>query len=234
MQALGMLGLTLINFPEDCRDLKSSFKQLRWYITKYDKYKFEPAYDYKEVQHPFSFFKGTLLKHFANSETSSNPELAEKIFKSDITLAKTSFGKKILDFLGVKQVGWVKTKILAVNSTKEIPRFVKAPIYDGNYFGKLTAHAMERSTIWGIGAMTLLELPQIIGAINHYNGIDEKTKNGAKQIIKSGINIAAITTGIGYIGAICAKHGPVGSLIGMGAGAVLGGYGSKQIQKLID
>lgn len=223
--ALGMASLALINLPEDMRDIRGAIRQFRG---------IEPSYDYTKCQHPFSFFRGTFLKGFANPNTASNPKLAWKILNSDKTLAQTTFGEKILSILGVEKVDKIKTKIQAIDSTIDNPIFVKAQLYKGTAFGKLTARALERSTVWGLGAIIALELPQMIGTFCHEGGLDEKTKNGTKQIIKSAINIAAITAGIGYMGALGAKYGgPAGSLIGMGTGAVLGGYGSKKFQELI-
>lgn len=227
--ALGMASLALINFPEDCRDLRSAARQIQCLMTKE---KYDLAYDYIKCQHPFSFFRGTFLKYFANPKKCLFPKLAEKIFHSDKTLAQTIFGEKILSLLKVKRIDAIETKIHAINSTKECPMFVSANIYDGKTFGKLTARALERTTIWGIGAMTLLELPRIIHAINQSEGIDKKAKNGSKQVLKSIINVASITAGIGYMGAIGSRFGgPAGSLIGMGAGAILGGYGSHKLQE---
>lgn len=228
--ALGMAGLALINFPEDCRDIRSAAKQVKSWFTGE---KFEAAYDYAKHQHPFSFFRGTSLKGVANPNTSSNPELAERLFKSDKTLAEMPICKKILEFLGVEKTDKIATKIEAINSTKENPRFVQANVYEGKAFGKLTAKFMERSTIWGLGAMSLLELPQIASAFCKGDNLYDKAESGAKQIVKSGINVAAVTAGIGYVGAIGAKLGPVGSLVGMGMGAVLGGYSSNQLQKIV-
>ena len=228
--ALGMAGLVLVNFPEDCRDIKSALKQLKCLFTGE---KFEAAYDYTKYQHPFSFFRGTMLKNLANPNTSSNPIMARKILESDKTLAETSFGKKMLNFLGVEKINKIKTKIHSISSSLDNPVFVKANVYEGKAFGKLTAHTLERCSAWGIAAMAVVELPQMIGAFCKGDNIFEKGENGAKQIAKSGINVAAITAGIGYMGAIGAKFGPAGSLIGMGAGAIIGGYGSKKLQEFI-
>jgi len=228
--ALGMASLALINFPEDCRDIKSALRQVKCLFTGE---KFEAAYDYTKHQHPFSFFRGTMLKDFANPAKSNNPELAEKLFNSDKTLAQSKFGKKLISLLGVKKNGWIETKIHAINSTKENPVFVNANIYKGKSFGKLTAHALERTTKWGLIATSLLEAPSIVKAFSKGDSIFEKGENGAKQIAKSGLNFAATTAGMGYIGAIGAKFGPAGSLIGMGAGAIIGSYGSKKVQGLI-
>lgn len=229
--ALGMASLALINFPEDCRDLKSAAKQIKSAITRE---KFEPSYDYKKYQHPFSFFRGTVLKNFANPNVYKHPEFANKLLKSDKTLTQTAFGKKILDFLGVKKVDQIETKIKSIKHTEVTPAFVNARIYGGNAFGKLTARALERCTVWGLGAMALLEIPQIISSFGEGDSALDKAENGAKQILKSGITVATVTAGIGYMGAIGSKYGgSAGSLIGMGIGAAIGGYGSKKLQEII-
>jgi len=136
--------------------------------------------------------------------------------------------------LGVECVDEIETRVHDFGSTEAAPKFVKANVYEGSGFGKLTAHSLERTTKYGVLAMALLESPKIIKAFNNGDDIEEKIKNGGKQVLKSGINVAAITAGIGYAGAIGAqKLGPVGSLVGMGAGAIIGGYGSKKLQELV-
>ena len=229
--AAGMASLALINVPEDFRDMKNAYSQLKSAI-KGGKYEYK--YDYTKYQHPFSFLRGTLLNDVADSNKAKHKELAKKILKGDVTLARTRFGKKVFKILGVECVDKVETKVHDFGSTKATPKFVKANVYEGSSFGKLTAHAFERTTKYGVLAMALLELPKIVKAFNNGDNVEEKIKNGSKQILKSGINVAAITAGIGYAGAIGAqKLGPVGSLVGMGAGAIIGGYGSKKLQELV-
>lgn len=66
------------------------------------------------------------------------------------------------------------------------------------------------------------------------NNMAEQAGNTAKQTVKSGINLASITAGIAYGGAIGSKYGgPLGSLIGMGTGAVFGSLVSKKAQEVI-
>lgn len=228
--ALGLASLALINLPEDCRDVVSASKQIKSFFTGV---KFEPKYDYTKYQHPFSFFRGTFLHNFADPNKSKKPELAQKILDSDKTLAQTKFGKKIINIFGAEKTGSIRTKIHAINSAKENPIFVRANIYEGTKFGKLTAHAMERTTKWGLVAIALLETPQIAKEFCHGDSISEKAKNGAKQVLKSGMNVALTSAGIGYMGAIGQKLGPFGSLVGMGAGAIIGGYGSRKLQDVI-
>lgn len=229
--AAGLVGLTAINAPEDWRDMKSSAKQLGC-ILKGEK--FEGSYKYSEVQHPFSFFRGTLLHRFVDPNTAKNKKLAEKLLNADITMADSSFGQKILKFLNTKIVGMAKTKVKHIGHTEQNPRFVKAKVYEGNAFGKLTARAMNRVTLIGTAALALLELPKIFKAMGEGENIAEQTGNTAKQTVKSGINMAAITAGIAYGGAIGSKYlGPTGSLIGMGVGAIFGSLTSKKVQEVI-
>lgn len=95
--------------------------------------------------------------------------------------------------------------------------------HSGSNFAKLTARAMRRTTVLGFGAIALLEVPKIFKS-------DEKIK----QTTKSALNVASITSGIGYCGAIGSKHGgATGSLIGMGVGAILGSKLSEKTQQII-
>lgn len=223
--ALGMASLALINLPEDLRDIRGAYNQLKGAA---------PKYDHTICQHPFSFFRGTMLNDLADVNKASNKEFAKKLLKSDITLADTTFGKRTLKVLGVKPVDYVETQIKNIGHTEENAKYVTAKIYDGSKFGKLTAHAMERTTKWGLIVTALLETPKLAKAFCKGDSISEKADNGVKQVVKSAINVASITVGIGYMGAIGAqKFGAIGSLVGMGLGAVIGGYGSKKIQEII-
>lgn len=225
--AAGVAAVTAVNFPEDLRDVKNGIEQIKAFF-KGEKY--IGKYDFKTLQHPFSFFRGTLLHRFADPGKSKNPELAQKLFDSDKTMAQTKFGKEIINIFGAKKIKQVRTEIHSIGSTKENPRFVKANVYDGSKFGILTAHALERTTKWGLAITALLEAPQIIKELCHGDNIGEKGENGTKQVFKSAMNVALTTAGIGYMGAIGNKYGPLFSLAGMAAGAVIGGYGSRKIQ----
>ena len=51
--ATGLVALAVLNAPEDWRDMKSAYAQIK--ASALGK-KFTPSYDYKTAQHPFSFF----------------------------------------------------------------------------------------------------------------------------------------------------------------------------------
>ena len=101
-------------------------------------------------------------------------------------------------------------------------------------FGDLTARAMKRTTVLGLGALALIETPKIFKAMGEGNDIGNQAENTFKQAIKSTMNVASITAGIAYGGAIGARCGKsLGSLVGMGVGAVLGSLVSNKAQSLV-
>lgn len=196
--ALGMASLALINFPEDCRDVKSAFKQLRGA---------EPSYNNTKYQHPFSFFRGTAIEKWLHKHIDKGHKWAQWLYTNDVTLINTSFGEKILNLLDSKLEDYAKTKIKDFKGN-----YLHAYSYSGNWFTKITARALQRTALLGLGIMCLLQIPRII-----------KSDNKLKQTAKSAINVAGVTAGIGYGGAVGAKYGgAAGSLIGMGVGAILG------------
>lgn len=207
--ALGMASLALINLPEDCRDVASAFRQLNGG---------EPSYDYKNYQHNFSFFKGTAIEEWLHKHVDNGSKWAKWFYENDITLAKTFLGKKILGLIKSEENGVIETKIKNFYGNS-----IPAYSFSGNPFAKLTARALQRTTLLGLCVIGLLEIPKIL-----------KSKKKIKQTAKSAINVASITAGIGYGGAIGAKYGgSTGSLIGMGAGAILGNKLSQKAQKLV-
>lgn len=236
--ALGAASLALINLPEDWRDIKQSAKQIQAWSKDKDYKGSYNVENYKDYQHPFSFFKGTLLHNIANPNQSKNPELASKLLKTDRTLFDTKIGDKIVQMLHVDVEEVIETPIKTIMHTDSSPSYINAYKFKGNgrfaILGELTARAMTRTTLLGVGAMSLLELPKILKARKHGKNIEEKAESTGKQLIKSTMNVALTTAGIGYGGALgFKKFGATGSLIGMGFGAVLGSYISKKAQNSI-
>ena len=92
--ATGLVALAVLNAPEDWRDMKSAYAQIKASALGE---KFTPSYDYKTAQHPFSFFRGTLLHKFVNPKTSPCPKLAKWLFKNDTTLWNTKLGKLVTE-----------------------------------------------------------------------------------------------------------------------------------------
>lgn len=224
--ALGMAALALINLPEDCRDVLGAAKQVKSIFTK------EPhlaKYDYKNYQHQFSFFRGTAIEKWLHKNVDEGKKWAEWLYNNDKTLANTEFGKKTLNILSTKVEKVLPTEI---KNYKGIS--VLGFSYKGTKLGELTGRAMQRTTKLGIIALGLLELPKIIKAFNKGDNVLDTTGNVAGQTIKSAVNVATVTAGIAYCGAIGSKYGKgFGSLIGMGVGAILGGIISKKIQETI-
>lgn len=229
--AAGLAGLALINSTADLDDIKDSYKQVRHWLGGPE---FKRAYDHEIAQHPFSFLRGTLLHKLIDKIRGKHPELVDKITNFDKTLAGTRFGEKTLGALKVEEIGAIRTGIKSLEHTTANPDYLWASVYKGGSFGKLTARAMERTTIIGLCVLGAFELPKLIKSMKQGDNIFEKTENTAKQTVKSAVNMTALAAGIGYFGALGSKmHGNVGSLLGIGVGAMVGNCVSEKIQGLI-
>lgn len=235
LPALGAIGLTAINFPEDLRDIGTAWHQIE---SKIHGVHYEGSYDYMKYQHEFSFFRGTLLQFL--TDRSKHPKLADILISCDTSLLNTSLGYKILDLLKVKS--GPSEKIKKFNKTTKTWELAKdingyqrfASSFKGSWFGEMTARALSRTTLIGTGVFALMELYNITNAATKGDTVNEKAKNGAKQTVKSGINMAFSTAGIAYGGAIGAKYGKgLGSLIGMSFGAVVGNLVSNKFQDIV-
>ena len=219
--ASGLVALAVLNAPEDWRDMKSAYSQIKSGLT--DK-PFIPSYNYKIAQHPFSFFRGTLLHKFVNPKTSPCPKLAKWLFKNDTTLWNTKLRDYVAKKFNIKE-SWIKTSIKNITYTDAHPSYIDAKSFiTKSTFGELTARAMTRTTKIGTIVLGGLEAAHLVKEISD-------GENAIKSTAKSAINLFSSIAGIGYGGAIGAKHlGPVGSLVGMGLGAIAG----NQVSKLLD
>lgn len=226
--AIGLAGLTVVSLPEDCRDLKAAYNHSSCVLRKR---RISAPYNYHKYQHDFSFFRGTLL-HEAMKRVKSErgKKIVDNLYKSDITLYNTKFGKWVQNILGIENGKNIKSSIKNLYG-QEVS--VQKIIVKKDFLGlkELTGRAMKRTSILGLAFMGLLELPKIIKSITKGDDAQEKTKSFAKQVGKSSLNVFGVTAGMGYIGAIGAKkYGALGSLIGMGLGVIAGAGASKWIQ----
>lgn len=219
--AAGLATLAMINVPEDIRDVKSAYKQIK---SKFTRKTIKKPYDNKIAQHSFSFFRGTLLHKLVNPDTSPFPKLAKWLLKQDKTLINTPLGEKFKEIFHIKECS-IKTNIKDITHSEEKPALLKAKKFNTkSAFGELTARAMTRTTKIGTIVLGGLEAAHLIKAI--YDGNDV-----LKETAKSAINLTSTIVGIGYGGAIGAKYfGAAGSLVGMGLGAIA----SNKISKLMD
>ena len=100
--AMGMISLAVLNGPEDLRDVFSAYKQIK---NKFPKpVTFHSGYDNKIAQHPFSFFRGTILNDYLNpsSKECPNPKAAAWLIKQDKTLWDTKLGNWVQKKCGIK------------------------------------------------------------------------------------------------------------------------------------
>ena len=200
--------LALLNAPEDIRDMQGAYKQISSLIKGE---KFVPPYNYKIAQHPFSFFRGTLLNNFVNPNTSPFPKLAKWLLKQDTTLLQTKFGKWFCEQFNIKQ-DYVDTSIKSITYTKTNPNYIKAKVFEGNTFGTLTARALTRTPKLGVLALGAVEGIDILSDVANGENIFESTA-------KSATNLLGSITLSGYGGAIGSKmFGITGSMLGTGIG----------------
>ena len=220
--ALGLVSLAILNGPEDIRDSVSAFKQVKAFVKKQ---KIEPSYNYKNAQHPFSFFRGTLLEDFVTPSKSPFVSLGKFLLKNDKTLFDTDLGKFVAKKMGVK-AEIIETGIKNIKYPPKLPTFVPAYKFtSNNYVSEIAARAMMRTTKIGSIALAGIEGAHCYKNINDGKGV----KN---SLVRSAINLTASIAGIGIFGAIGAKHfGSFGSIAGMGLGSVIGNRISAEVDK---
>ena len=221
--ALGLVSLAVLNGPEDLRDVFSAYKQIK---NKFPKpVTFHSGYDNKIAQHPFSFFRGTILNDYLNpsSKECPNPKAAAWLIKQDKTLWDTKFGEWIQKKLDIKK-GDMLTDIEQIDSTPKLKKKVYANIFKtNNPFKDILARAMTRTPVLGVAAMGGIEAAHVAHEVK--NG-----KNFFEEAGKSAVTLATTLGATGILGAIGAKHlGPTGSLLGIGLGAITGAIVNKTI-----
>ena len=220
--AMGLVSLAVLNGPEDLRDVMSAYKQIK------DGFKdphFHSGYDNKIAQHPFSFFRGTIMNDYLNpsSKDCPNPKAAAWIIRQDKTLWDTKLGNWVQKKLGI-EVDEKVTQIQDIASTSVDKKLVLAKVFKtNNPFKDILARAMTRTPVLGVAAMGGIEAAHVAHEVK--NG-----KNFFEEAGKSAVTLATTLGATGILGAIGAKHlGPTGSLLGIGLGAITGAIVNKTI-----
>ena len=221
--AMGLVSLAVLNGPEDLRDVFSAYKQIK---NKFPKpVTFHSGYDNKIAQHPFSFFRGTIMNDYLNpsSKDCPNPKAAAWIIRQDKTLWDTKLGNWVQKKLGI-EVDEKVTQIQDIASTSVDKKLVLAKVFKtNNPFKDILARAMTRTPVLGVAAMGAIETAHIAHEVK--NG-----KNFFEEAGKSAVTLATTLGATGILGAIGAKHlGPTGSLLGIGLGAITGAIVNKTI-----
>lgn len=218
----GILGsLAALNGPEELRDVFEAYKQIKSMMTGTT---YKAPYNYKEYQHPFSFFRGTLLHNVMNPFKQKAKLKRAKLWlvNHDKSLVETKFGGDLLNNLGVSIVK-TETPIKEITYTDKNKVYVNAFKFMGkNSLNKFTARAMARTPVIGLS---------VYGGLEGINACHEikKGKDTATEIGKAAArwSTSAIITGI--CGAAGSFVGPVGSLIGTSLGAILSAAVAKAI-----
>ena len=226
----GALGLTLVNIKEDIRDMKSAGKQIYSKINK--NYNYDPLYDRKNYQHSFSATRGLVGEEWLYKKYVEGNPFAQKIMEAgNKTIDDTKFGQWVNEIFDIFEVDNHKVgKIKDSGGNCAIAYKFESSVLGG----KTIARAMKRTTLLGVAVMVALELPKIVKETAKGDNFFEHVQNGVKQTLKSAGNVALTTAGIAIGGAIGSQHiGAIGSLIGMGLGAIAGNKMSYQLQDVI-
>ena len=229
LAALGAATIAVTLLPEDIRDIRNAYNQVS---AKIKGTSFVKPYENVKYQHDWSFLKGSLIDYFVKKMKDSKARDAiMKWYDADESLYNTKFGEKVKGFLGI-------TDGLSIPAKNMKDRFggqmYVTEIQTKSLFGELTGRAMKRTTKIGAILLAALELPRIFKAMNQGENITEQAGNTVKQTAKSAVNVTSLLAGIGYCGAYGAKRfGAIGSLVGMGIGAVVGATASDKIQDVI-
>lgn len=223
LPATGIATLAIMNGPEEINDVMSAYKQIKNGFPK--PVSFHSGYDNKKAQHPFSFFRGTILHKYLNplSEDCPNPKIAGWLIEQDKCLWDTKFGKWVKKKLNI-ETGRTKTNIEAIDSSTDNLNYVVAKEFKtNNPFKDITARALTRTTKLGTLALGGIEIAHIAHEVS--NG-----RNFFEEAGKSALTLGTTTIATGVLGAIGAKHlGPTGSLAGISAGTLIGALTDKFI-----
>ncbi len=216
LPATGIATLAILNGPEEINDVMSAYKQIKNGFPK--PVSFHSGYDNKKAQHPFSFFRGTILHKYLNplSKDCPNPKFASWLLRQDKCLWDTKFGEWVQEKLKIKTNN-IKTNIETIDSCINDKKFVLAySLKTNNPFKDIATRALTRTTKLGTIALGGIEAAHIAHEVS--NG-----KNFFEEAGKSALTLGTTIVATGVLGAIGAKHlGPTGSLVGISAGTLIG------------
>lgn len=207
--AMGLGTLAVLNGPEELSDAVSAYQQLKG--------RYQRPYNNREAQHPFSFFRGTILNDYVNPNSPKclGKKESKWLLDKDKTLWDTKLGEWVSKLFRIEEKE-IKTTIPNIISTIEKPSYLLAKQFiTKSKFWELTARALTRTPVLSVAALGAIEVSHIGYAVG--NGSDLP-----KEIGKSALTLGTTIVAGGYLGAIGAKYaGPYGSLLGIGLGSVL-------------
>lgn len=214
--AMGIGALAVLNGPEELGDIISAYKQIKGEYKK--------PYDNKIAQHPFSFFRGTILNDYLNPNSPKclNKTLAKWLIDKDTTLMQSGLGGFISKLFNI-ETKEIPTNIPDITYIPEKPSYIGAKQFiTNNPFAEMTARTLTRTPKLGVAALSGIEAAHVAHEVSEGGDL-------WPEVGKSALSLTATLAATGYGGAIGAKYGgPLGSLAGMGLGAITG-YKTSQL-----
>lgn len=207
--AIGLGTLAVLNGPEELPDAVSAYQQLKG--------RYQRPYNNREAQHPFSFFRGTILNDYVNPNSPKciGKKESKWLISKDKSLMNTRLGTFIKKLFNIR-VEEIETNIPSIVHTNAKPSYLLAKQFiTKSKFGELTARALTRTPVLSVAALGAIEASHIGYAVGSGSDLP-------KEIGKSALTLGTTIVASGYLGAIGAKYaGPYGSLLGIGLGSVL-------------
>ena len=229
--------LSIIYGPEDLREVGSAYEQIKSLLKGV---KPTEEYNYKIAQHPYSFFRGSILHRALNPFVVKNVDydnlsefgkwwhrtvinIKRWLVREDKALIDTKLGEKVLKIFNI-DIKRITTPIEEITQDGIKKNLVDAyQFISDSKFGNLTARAMTRVPVIGTIADATIEALEIKNDIKDGENFFEST---GKAIVR----YTTSTLITSYFGAVGSKLGPVGSL----GSIVLANYISDKIEKTID
>lgn len=221
LRAYTLWSLAFLNGPEDIQNVYEATKQIKSWI-KGTVYK--APYNYKEYQHPFSFFRGTPLHNVLNPFKPNAKFKNAKLWLAnhDKSVVETQFGVNLLEKMEIS-TDKIETHIKEITYTDKNKTYVNAYKFIGkSSTGKFAAKVMTRTPVIGLAVSAGLE------GINAAHEIN-KGKSPLSEIGKAGARWGTSALITGVCGAIGSSFGPVGTVIGTSLGAILSATVGKAI-----
>ncbi len=214
--AMGLGALAVLNGPEELNDIFSAYNKIKKGFPK--PVTFHSGYDNKYAQHPFSFFRGTILNDYLNPNSPKcvSKTLAKWVNKRDTTLMQSNLGNIVSKIFGI-ETKEVPTTIEDITHVPEKPSYIGAKQFiTKNPAGDIIARALTRTPKLGVAALGGIEAVHVAHETS-------KGKNVFEELGKSAVTLGTTLGATGILGALGAKHlGPTGSLIGMAMGGASG------------